>query len=201
MKQQLEDAQCRQYLWQEEIYSIVSTVYLIALGRLNKELLKLNFESPFELLTYKEWLPIDYFVIRLIKPKNKIFVYKFIDKYEGKEYNTVKGGINMSIPFLKESSMISALVPISRFNKGEASKIFEEVTKGDKIVVKNNAPTCVLVDPKRYEDMVETLEDFALYYEAEQRLNNHEDYLSEEEVMKSLGIKATDLEDIDVEIV
>ena len=38
-------------------------------------------------------------------------------------------------------NMMNAMVPITRFNKGEAAKIFDEVeTTGTKIVVKNNRP-------------------------------------------------------------
>ena len=49
-------------------------------------------------------------------------------------------------------NMMNAMVPITRFNKGEAAKIFEEVeSTGTKIVVKNNRPTCVLVSPSQYE--------------------------------------------------
>ena len=47
---------------------------------------------------------------------------------------------------------IKSLVPISRFNKGEANKIFEEVREsGFKIVLKNNSPACVLLTPETYE--------------------------------------------------
>ena len=44
--------------------------------------------------------------------------------------------------------MMNALVPITRFNKGEANRIFEEVeSTGIKIVVKNNKPSCILISP------------------------------------------------------
>ena len=46
--------------------------------------------------------------------------------------------------------MMNAMVPITRFNKGEAAKIFDEVeTTGTKIVVKNNRPACVLISPSQ----------------------------------------------------
>lgn len=46
--------------------------------------------------------------------------------------------------------ILDSIVPISRFNKGEASRIFEEVQKqGIKVVVKNNQPVCILVSPDR----------------------------------------------------
>lgn len=52
---------------------------------------------------------------------------------------------------------------------------------GIKIVLKNNTPTCVLMKPSAYEAMVEALEDYALYFEAEQRKASSDNrYLVEE---------------------
>ncbi|MDO8970022.1 MAG: hypothetical protein Q7U74_04985 [Saprospiraceae bacterium] len=99
--------------------------------------------------------------------------------------------------------IIDSIVPITRFNRGEASKIFEEVSEnGFKIVLKNNIPACVLVKPERYEAMVETLEDYALFFEAEKRMKNAESagLISNEQVLKALGISESDLDDIDVDI-
>ena len=40
--------------------------------------------------------------------------------------------------------MMKTMIPITRFNKGEANKIFDEVQRtGTKIVMKNNSPACV----------------------------------------------------------
>ena len=51
--------------------------------------------------------------------------------------------------------MMKRIVPITRFNKGEANKIFDEVqTCGTKIVMKNNRPVCVLVSPEQYEALI-----------------------------------------------
>ena len=100
-------------------------------------------------------------------------------------------------------SLMSAIVPITRFNRGEASKIFDEVREsGVKIAMRNNAPACVLVEPAQYDAMVEALEDYALYIEAQKRLAAAEKtgYLSSTEVMASLGITEADLEGVEVEI-
>jgi len=71
------------------------------------------------------------------------------------------------------SSVLNSLVPISRFNKGEANKIFEEVKEtGFKIVLKNNTPACVLLKPEMYEQMLETIEEYRLLLEAERRMEN-----------------------------
>ena len=99
--------------------------------------------------------------------------------------------------------LMNSIVPISRFNRGEASKIFDEVHEhGMKIVLKNNDPTCVLLNPEKYEEMVEALEDYALYFEAENRLKSAQlkGYITSSDIMKHLGIEAQDLEDVEVDI-
>lgn len=99
--------------------------------------------------------------------------------------------------------IMDTIVPISRFNRGEAAKIFDEVNEaGVKIVLRNNTAVGVLVKPERYEEMVEMLEDYALYFEAEKRLKNQQttSTYSQQEVLDALGIDAADLEDGDVEI-
>ena len=53
-------------------------------------------------------------------------------------------------------TMLNAFVPISRFNKGEAGKIIEEVKRdGIKVIVKNNAPECVMITVEDYDRLVE----------------------------------------------
>ena len=99
--------------------------------------------------------------------------------------------------------MMKKIVPITRFNKGEASKIFDEVQKnGTKIVVKNNHPACVLVSPDQYESLMEMLSDYLLLSEADKRMaeNNDAENISHEEMMSRLGITRDELEGTDVEI-
>ena len=99
--------------------------------------------------------------------------------------------------------IINAIIPISRFNKGEANKIFDEVKQsGYKIVMKNNTPACILVAPEKYEEMTEQLENYALFLEAEKRMKNaaSNDFISEKAVMEQLGISEADLEASEVEI-
>ncbi|WP_055665524.1 type II toxin-antitoxin system Phd/YefM family antitoxin [Desnuesiella massiliensis] len=98
------------------------------------------------------------------------------------------------------SDMLNAIVPISRFNKGEANKIFDEVNKnGYKIVVKNNKPTCVLITPERYREMEEIIENYNLLIEAERRMENakDDDFIYSEEVLLNLGITKEELSNID----
>ena len=54
------------------------------------------------------------------------------------------------------NNVLNMLVPISRFNKGEANKIFEEVKRdGFKVVIKNNQPIGVIMAPELYESLLE----------------------------------------------
>lgn len=100
-------------------------------------------------------------------------------------------------------TVMNAIVPITRFNRGEASKIFDEVNaSGVKIVLKNNVPACVLVQPDQYEEMVEALEDYALFFEAERRVkaSDSNQTIPSETVLKHLGISKEELQDAEVEI-
>jgi len=95
------------------------------------------------------------------------------------------------------------MVPVSRFNKGEAAKIFDEVSKtGIKIAVKNNKPACVLLSPERYENLIEELEDLELMIEAEKRISKDGSTISLQDVMARNGMTEADLEgweDVEIE--
>ena len=55
---------------------------------------------------------------------------------------------------MSNALILDKVVPISRFNKGEATKIFSEVKEtGTKYVFKNNLPECVLLSPEMYDQM------------------------------------------------
>ena len=101
-------------------------------------------------------------------------------------------------------NILDALIPISRFNKGEANKIFEEVrSSGFKIVVKNNVPTCVLLTPERYQEMVDMIDDQYLLALAEERERNSTGVTySFEEVLAEDGLTLADIdamEDVEIE--
>ena len=100
-------------------------------------------------------------------------------------------------------NLLSSIIPISCFNKGEANKIFEEVHEsGIKIVVKNNKPTCVLISPEEYDSIVEMIENYNLLMEAEKRIseNNPKTNQTHSQTLCALGISENDLKDIEVEI-
>ncbi|HCC37936.1 MAG TPA: prevent-host-death protein [Treponema sp.] len=100
-------------------------------------------------------------------------------------------------------NILDALIPISRFNKGEANKIFEEVrSSGFKVVVKNNVPACVLLTPEKYKEMTDVIDDHYLLTMAEERLKNADSQThSFEEVLAKDGLTLSDIEAMeDVEI-
>lgn len=73
---------------------------------------------------------------------------------------------------MSSALVMDKVVPISRFNKGEATKIFAEVKElGTKYVFKNNLPECVLLSPEMYDKLMENIIDMELYIEALERVN------------------------------
>lgn len=65
------------------------------------------------------------------------------------------------------------IVPITRFNKGEANKIFDEVSRdGFRYVVKNNQVKCILISPEAYDRLIDEMEDYYDAKWAEERLNH-----------------------------
>ena len=98
--------------------------------------------------------------------------------------------------------IMRSMVPVSRFNKGEAAKIFDEVSRtGIKIAVKNNQPACVLLSIEKFESLLEEIEDLELVLEAERRLDENGPTFSQDEVMHRLGISKADIDAVeDVEI-
>lgn len=96
------------------------------------------------------------------------------------------------------------VVPISYFNKGIAGKIFEEVKRsGMKVVMKNNAPECVLLSPEDYVKLVDEVNDAKLIALAAQRMQeyNPEKSISEEEADRIFGFgdDARDFEGVEFE--
>ncbi len=104
---------------------------------------------------------------------------------------------------LSVMGVMKTIIPITRFNKGEANRIFDEVeASGTKVVMKNNKPACILMSPEKYESLMEMLSDYILQEEAEARMEHFDpdETMSQQEVMDSFGITAADLNDVEVEI-
>ncbi len=96
---------------------------------------------------------------------------------------------------------MNSIVPITRFNRGEANKIFDEVrAAGCKIVLKNNEPACVLITPERFQEMVDMIDDQYLLALAEERIKNDNGVThSAEDVYTELGIERDEHDEIPME--
>ncbi|MCD7810325.1 MAG: type II toxin-antitoxin system Phd/YefM family antitoxin [Ruminococcus sp.] len=95
---------------------------------------------------------------------------------------------------------IQNTVSISLFNRGLAGKIFQEVnTTGAKVVMKNNAPECVLLSPQEYVDLMETVQDARLLLTANERMRNYDSdkTIPAEEVQQDFGITDAQLAGFD----
>ena len=103
------------------------------------------------------------------------------------------GGIYMATT----TNMLNCLVPITQFNKGQASRIFDRLrTEKQLVVLKNNAPSAVILSPDEYARLTEIEEDYALLLEANERLENNKDKntISFNDAMNALNITEEDLD-------
>jgi PHD/YefM family antitoxin component YafN of YafNO toxin-antitoxin module len=94
-------------------------------------------------------------------------------------------------------SFVDRIVPVSRFNRGEAIKIFDELARtGAKIVMKNNAPVSIIMSPKEYERMVDENENLELLLLARDRLekNVKGSSYSIDDAMRHFEIRESDIE-------
>lgn len=100
---------------------------------------------------------------------------------------------------------LSQLVPITQFNRGQATKIFDRAkAEGQIVVLKNNAPEAVILSMKEFTRMSEIIEDYNLLMLAQQRLanDNIKNAIPMEAVMAELGITKSDIdaaEDLEIE--
>lgn len=109
--------------------------------------------------------------------------------------------LEVKMHVLNTVNVLDSIVPISRFNKGEANKIFSDVKKsGISIVVKNNVPECILMSPQSYRKMMEEYEDALLAAEAAKRLSRKAEYTDHEDVMKKFGLTDSDLDDVEADL-
>ncbi|MCD8325592.1 MAG: type II toxin-antitoxin system Phd/YefM family antitoxin [Lachnospiraceae bacterium] len=103
------------------------------------------------------------------------------------------------------TNIAKSLVPISQFNKGQASRIFNRLhTESQLIVLKNNQPTAFILSPEEYERLTEVEEGYALLTEAYERLAKNKDKsgIPMSEVMAHHGVTQEELdqmEDIAIE--
>ena len=95
------------------------------------------------------------------------------------------------------TNILQCLIPISQFNKGQASKIFDRLhDEKELIVLKNNQPSAVILSPEEYTRLTEIEEDYYLLIEANKRIedNGNKKTVSMDYVMRNLGIDEKELE-------
>ena len=102
------------------------------------------------------------------------------------------------------ANFLARLVPITQFNRGQASKIFDRLhSEPELFVLKNNQPSAVILAPDEYTRLTEIEENYILLLEATKRLaaNDGKSAIPVADVMKHFGITDADLEEVeDLEI-
>ncbi len=96
------------------------------------------------------------------------------------------------------ADLLQSLVPISQFNKGQASKIFDRLrSEKELIVLKNNQPSAIILSPEEYTRLTEIEEDYFLLLEANKRIeeNGDKDTIPIDAVITDLGISKEELLD------
>ena len=69
------------------------------------------------------------------------------------------------------NDVLESLVPITQFNRGQASRIFDKLqTKNQLIVLKNNQPTAIILSLEEFNRLNEIEEDYDVLLEANKRL-------------------------------
>jgi len=101
------------------------------------------------------------------------------------------------------AQLLKNLIPITQFNKGKATSLFDRLkTERQLIVLKNNAPTAVIISPQEYARLSEIEENYQLLVIAESRLPGLADAVPAERAYELLGLTAEDIavaEDVDIE--
>ncbi len=103
------------------------------------------------------------------------------------------------------ADLLQSLVPISQFNKGQASKIFDRLrSEKELIVLKNNQPSAIILSPEEYTRLTEIEEDYFLLLEANKRIeaNGDKNTIPIDAVITDLGISKEELldtEDVNIE--
>jgi PHD/YefM family antitoxin component YafN of YafNO toxin-antitoxin module len=95
------------------------------------------------------------------------------------------------------SEALNSMVPISQFNKGLASKIFDRLkVERQLVVLKNNTPTAVIVSPEEYARLADAEENLYLLQISEDRIakdSNLQSAISSSEFWDKFGIKEDDI--------
>lgn len=98
------------------------------------------------------------------------------------------------------ANFLTRLIPITQFNRGQASKIFDRLrSEPELVVLKNNQPSAVILSPDEYTRLAEIEENYLLLLEATKRLaaNEGKSAIPAADVMKHFGITDADLEEVE----
>lgn len=98
------------------------------------------------------------------------------------------------------ATFLQRLVPITQFNRGQASRIFDRLhSEPQLIVLKNNQPSAVILSPEEYTRLAEIEENYQLLLEASKRLaaNKDNETIPAKEVLKHFGITEAELEEME----
>lgn len=96
------------------------------------------------------------------------------------------------------ANFLTRLIPITQFNRGQASKIFDRLhSEPELVVLKNNRPSAVILAPDEYKRLAEIEENYMLLLEATKRLDANEGKtaISEADVLEHFGITDAVLEE------
>ena len=95
------------------------------------------------------------------------------------------------------ADILDSLVPITEFNRDQASKIFDRLHSESRlIVIKNNQPAAIILSPSEFQRLSKIEEDYTLLLEATRRLKEDSSSMySREDVMSELDISEADLAD------
>ena len=93
------------------------------------------------------------------------------------------------------ADILDSLVPITQFNRGQASRIFDRLhNENQLIVLKNNQPAAIILSPSEFQRLSEIEEDYTLLLEATRRLKEDSSSTSSrDELMSELNISEADL--------
>ena len=93
------------------------------------------------------------------------------------------------------ADILDSLVPITQFNRGQASRIFDRLhTESQLIVLKNNQPAAIILSPSEFQRLSEIEEDYTLLLKATRRLKEDSSSTSSrEKVMSELNISESEL--------
>ena len=93
------------------------------------------------------------------------------------------------------ADILDSLVPITQFNHGQASRIFDRLhSESWLIVLKNNQAAAIILSPSEFQHLSEIEEDYTLLLEATRRLKEDSSPTSSrKELIPALYISEADL--------